>query len=96
RGAGRAEVTIGESTWIVDRARLLDVRHDGRLTAALPVAPPEAAADEAPLQRHHIDEALCLARFFDRRADAASVSCHGDWLFPVVASEEIPRLPRAA
>ncbi len=96
RRAGRAEVTIGDSTWIVDRARLLDVRHDGRLTAALPVAPPEASDDEAPLHRHHIDEALCLARFFDKRADAASVSCRGEWVFPVGTSEEIPKLPRAA
>ena len=49
------------------------MRHGGRLTAALPVAPPEPSADGSPLQRHHIDEALCLARFFDKRADAASM-----------------------
>jgi DNA polymerase-3 subunit epsilon len=96
RRAERAEVTVGDFTWIIDRARLLDVRSDGRLTAALPVAPPEAPADEAPLPRHLIDEALCLARFFDKRAAALSVTCAGEWSFPVCASEEIPRLPRAA
>ncbi len=96
RRAGRAEVTVGDSTWIIDRARLLDVRSDGRLTAALPVRPPDPPADEAPLPRRQIDEALCLARFFDKRAAAAVVTCAGEWSFPVGASEEIPRLTRAA
>ncbi len=92
RRAGRAEVTIGDSTWIVDRGRLLDVRHDGRLTAALPVPPPDAAADGAPLRREDVDEALCLARFFDKRARSASVCCSGEWLFPITATDAVPRL----
>jgi hypothetical protein len=39
---------------------------------------------------------LCLARFFDRRADRLVVECSGTWTFPVVVDDAVPHLRRAA
>ena len=82
RAAGNAEITFGASTWIVDRARLLDATHVGGAGRALPIPPPEAT-DAPVLAREQIDEALCLARFCDKRADRLAVRCSGTWTFPV-------------
>ncbi len=93
RSAGRAEVTVGESTWIIDRARLLDATCAGTPGRALPIPPPDAAA--APvMSREQIDEALCLARFFDRRAEGLVVRCSGSWGFPI--GDRLPDLATLA
>ncbi len=49
---------------------------------ALPVPPPEPSTADV-LAREQIDEALCLARFCDKRADRLVVSCSGAWMFPI-------------
>ncbi|MGA7756696.1 MAG: DEDD exonuclease domain-containing protein [Ilumatobacteraceae bacterium] len=89
RRAGRAEISDGQSIWIVDGARLTDATRIGSAGRTLPVSPPEAA-ESAVLSRHQIDEALCLARFCDKRAEQLTVRCSGDWLFPV--SDRLPQL----
>jgi DNA polymerase-3 subunit epsilon len=59
---GRFEVTRGDVTWVVDRARLIDVRVAGSTAGALPAAAPEAPTPDRPLPRTLADEALVLAR----------------------------------
>jgi DNA polymerase-3 subunit epsilon len=93
RSAGRADVTFGESTWIIDRGRLLDATRVGMAGAALPIPPPEPATASA-LTRDQIDEALCLARFCDKRADRLTVRCSGTWTFPI--GDRIPDLSTLA
>jgi DNA polymerase-3 subunit epsilon len=89
RSAERAEVSFGESTWIIDRGRLIDATRIGAPGRALPVPPPEAST--APvLSREQIDEALCLARFCDKRADRLVVRCSGTWAFPI--GDRLPEL----
>jgi DNA polymerase-3 subunit epsilon len=80
--AERAEVTYGESTWIIDRGRLIDATRTGQVGRALPVPPPEPGV-AAVLSREQIDEALCLARFCDKRAERLAVRCSGSWTFPI-------------
>ena len=48
------------------------------------------------LAREQIDEALCLARFCDKRADRLAVRCSGTWAFPI--GDRVPELsaPRLA
>jgi DNA polymerase-3 subunit epsilon len=89
RRAGRAEISDGRSIWIVEGARLTDATRIGSAGRDLPVPPPDAA-ESAVLSRHQIDEALCLARFCDKRAEQLTVQCSGDWLFPI--SDRLPRL----
>jgi DNA polymerase-3 subunit epsilon len=61
-GRGRFEVTQGDVTWIVDRARLVDVRVAGSTAGALPAPPPDPPAPGQPVPRLLADEALVLAR----------------------------------
>jgi DNA polymerase-3 subunit epsilon len=63
---GRFEVTDGDVTWIVDRARLVDVRVAGSTAGALPAPPPEPPARGRPVPRLLADEALVLARRLQR------------------------------
>ena len=42
------------------------------------------------LPRDQVDEVLCLARFFDKRAERLQVRCSGTWTFPV--GERLPDL----
>ncbi|BAN02223.1 DEDD exonuclease domain-containing protein [Ilumatobacter coccineus] len=93
---GDAEVTLGDTTWVVSAGRLVDVRAAGRLTAALPIEALDVIESGRPTPRVHADEALCLAKFFDKRAEQLHVSCSGAWSFPVHATTEIPPIPRAA
>jgi DNA polymerase-3 subunit epsilon len=93
RAAEVAEVGDGRSRWTIDRARLVDAVREGTVSRAMPVPPPEPACG-AVLSRHQIDEALCLARFCEQRADRLSVTCTGRWLFPV--SDQLPQLRGAA
>ena len=82
-------MTLGESTWIIDRGRLLDATRAGAAGRALPIPPPEAATTDV-LSRGQIDEALCLARFCDARAERLVVRCSGIWTFPI--GDRIPDL----
>ena len=82
RSAERADITLGDTTWTIDRGRLVDATKIGTVGRALPIAAPEPTADPV-LGRHHIDEALCLARFFDKHSTRLTVSADGPWLFPV-------------
>ena len=59
---GRFETTRGDVTWVVDHARLVDVRVAGSTAGALPAAPPAGARAGRPLPRALADEALVLAR----------------------------------
>ncbi|RLE21517.1 MAG: DEDD exnuclease domain-containing protein [Actinobacteria bacterium] len=85
RRAGRAEVTLGDSTWIIEHAQLVDAFRVGSAGSALPVPAPDPAITGETLARGHIDEALCLARFCNKRASQLTVSCTGTWLFPVTS-----------
>ena len=90
RRAGRVHVRRGGATWIIDAARLVDVTVDGMVGRALPVDPPTAPADGRPLARDHIDEALCLARYFEQNASGLDVvDCSGAWQFPVLTPHSI-------
>ncbi len=59
---GRFEVTRGAVTWVIDRARLVDVRVAGSTAGALPASPPDPPAPGRPVPRLLADEALVLAR----------------------------------
>ena len=93
RSADRAQITVNGITWIVEQARLVDVTQDGSATKALPVEPPASVPLGTPLGREMIDEALVLAKFFEKHAASASTTCSGDWDFPVAASDKVPHLP---
>jgi DNA polymerase-3 subunit epsilon len=97
RRAGRFELTDGQITWTIDQARLVDVSVHGRVTGALPVGAPDPAPEHGPLNRHQIDEALCLARHIDRHIDRHGdrlrlQRCSGTWEFPLAVSDQVPRL----
>jgi DNA polymerase-3 subunit epsilon len=95
RRAGRCEVRRGDVTWIVDGARLLDVAVVGTAGRALPVAAPEPVSDGVPLSRTQVDEALCLARHFEKHAGSVEVvRCTGAWTFPVDVTDRLPELDR--
>jgi DNA polymerase-3 subunit epsilon len=88
RAAGRVEVRGTGATWIVDAGRLVDVTVDGAVGRALPVDPPPAPADGAPIARVHADEALCLARYFEQHAPTLDiVDCSGVWMFPALGDQ---------
>ena len=93
---GRAEITHGDTTWIIADGALVDTRTASTLTAALPTAPLGAIEIGRPAPREHADEALCLAKFFDRHAHRLSVSCDGAWRFPISQTDATPPLERAA
>jgi DNA polymerase-3 subunit epsilon len=96
RAAGRVTVRRGDTTWIVDGARLVDTSVTGELVGALPVDPPAAPPVDRPLSRHHVDEALCLAKFLDRHAHRVEVvECSGEWWFPIGVDDRIPHLTRS-
>jgi DNA polymerase-3 subunit epsilon len=59
---GCFRVTRGDITWVVEHARLVDVRVTGSAGRALPAAPPPAPTPGRPLPRDLADEALVLAR----------------------------------
>jgi DNA polymerase-3 subunit epsilon len=87
RDARRCEIRRGDVTWVVDRARLVDVVVAGSAGQSLPVAAPAAVEADRPLGRQQIDEALCLARHFDKVAGQVDVvACTGTWSFPIDVS----------
>lgn len=95
RDAGRCTVRRGDATWVVEDARLIDVTVDGVAGRALPVDPPPAPAAGSPVRRDHVDEALCLARYFEQHAGRIEVlTCTGEWRFPLLVDDQLPRLRR--
>jgi DNA polymerase-3 subunit epsilon len=92
----RAEVTHGDTTWILADGHLIDTRTSATLTSALPIGPLGSIVVGEPVPREHADEALCLAKFFDKHAERLTVSCSGTWGFPITSLEHIPPLERAA
>jgi DNA polymerase-3 subunit epsilon len=96
REAGRTELRGAGVVWVVDSARLVDVRIDGSAAGALPVDAPDPPVTGRPLGRTQVDEALCLARHFEQHATTLQiVSCTGAWRFPVAFDDALPRLTRA-
>ena len=82
--ARRCTIRHGDRTWIVDGGRLVETTVAGTAGAALPVAPPDPPAAGRPLSRRHIDEALVIAKHFERHAGRLElVECSGTWAFPV-------------
>lgn len=93
RALERCVVRRGDTTWVLDRGRLVDVSVHGLAGRALPADPPEPVPADRPLTRTTVDEALVLAKFLDRNAQRIEVlECSGEWTFPVAGSEEVPRL----
>lgn len=96
---GRAldvEVTHGDVTWVIRDGSLVDTRTSHTLTAALPVSSAGRVTVGEPVCREHADEALCLAKFFDKHAAQLDIVCTGTWGFPIGPSERIPPLDQAA
>ena len=93
RSAERAEVSLGESTWIIDRGRLIDATRAAQPGGHSRSPHPSRAATDV-LAREQIDEALCLARFCDKRADRLVVRCSGTWAFPI--GDRLPDLAALA
>jgi DNA polymerase III subunit epsilon len=97
RSTEQCEIRSRGVTWVIDRARLVDVAVAGRATPALPVEPPDPVASHLLLGRHQIDEALCLARHLERHAAQIEVvRCSGTWPFPIGVTDALPTLDRAA
>ena len=93
RALDRCVVRRDGTTWVIDRARLVDVTIDGEVGRALPADPPEAIAVDRPMTRDTFDEALVLAKFLDRHADRIEVvECTGTWSFPIAVTDEVLRL----
>jgi len=94
--AAQAEVAMGDTTWIIDRGRLLDTRSDGRLTAAISIAPGDPIEPGLPVPVEAADEVLVLARHFDRHAEQLRVEASGPWRFPLELSTDIKSIRHAA
>lgn len=93
RAAGRIRLGDGRVVWTVDHARLVDATPIDRAGAGLPVAPPDRAAPERPLEPCQVDEALVLARHLDRHHRRLDViELDGEWRFPVAASDQLAPL----
>ncbi len=90
RAAGRVRIVLGDSWWIIDDARLVDVGVTGHVGRALPVSAPEPSPAGQPLSRTTIDEALLLARFCHSRATELVVDAAGPWGFPLPVPDPIP------
>lgn len=91
--ADRCVVRRDDVTWVVDQGRLVDVSISGEVGRALPVDPPEPPSSGRPIHRGHIDEVLCLAKYFDKQAWRVEVvSCTGTWRFPLDDQTAMPRL----
>ena len=91
-----AEVTHADTTWILADGHLVDTRTSTTLTSALPIGPLGHITIGEPVPREHVDEALCLAKFFDQHAERLTVTCSGTWGFPITSIDHIPPLERAA
>jgi DNA polymerase-3 subunit epsilon len=95
RDAGRCTIRQADRVWVVDGARLIDAYVVGQAGRAMPVEPPAAPLGGRPLTRHHVDEALVLAKHFDKHGHRIEVTaCSGTWQFPLPPAIELPRLGR--
>ena len=95
RSADRCVVRRGDTTWVLDQGRLIDVGTQGTVAGSLPPAPPDRVPPDRPLTRQTVDEALCLAKFLDKHAARLDViECDGIWTFPIQVSDQLPRLDR--
>lgn len=94
--AGRAEITMGDTTWIIDGGHLIDTRSAGQLTAAIGIAPGAPIAPGEHIPRDAADELLVLARHLDRHAARLHVEASGSWRFPLDISTDLDPIPRAA
>lgn len=93
RAAGRVEIRRDGVRWTIERARLVDVAVSGRLTSAIPIDPPAPSADDRPLARDHVDEAVLLATFIDRHLAEIDIrSLTGEWRFPVTIDDRLGNL----
>ena len=93
RSAEHCVVRRRDTTWVIDGARLIDTSIRGAAGRALPVDPPDPPAPDRPVDRRQIDEALCLAKYFDKHAHQLEVvSCSGDGRFPLALGDDMPRL----
>jgi DNA polymerase III subunit epsilon len=93
RRAGRVELSLEDSWWVVDGGRLVDVGVRGHAGRALPIAAPEPCLDGQPVRRQLIDEVLVLARFCDRRVADLQVRSSGPWTFPIASAGVNTLLP---
>jgi hypothetical protein len=90
--AERVEIRDGDSTWLIEHARLLDATTMGQPGRDMPVPPPAAITPGQVVPASQIDESLCLARFCDARAERISVVCTGRWEFPLPPATALSRL----
>lgn len=90
--AERVEVRHGDSTWLIDHARLIDATRSGEVGRDLPVPPPAPVELGQVVPAAQVDESLCLARFCEARADRIDVTCTGRWDFPLPPAPTISRL----
>jgi DNA polymerase-3 subunit epsilon len=90
--AGRVELRHGESTWLIEGARLIDAIRSGEVGRDLPVPPPAPVEIGQIVPAAQVDEILCLARFCDARADRIMVVCSGRWSFPLPPAPTLSRL----
>jgi len=95
RSLDRCVVRRGDTAWVLDRGRLVDVTIDGTAGRALPADAPDPVAPGRPLTRQTVDEALILAKFLDKHAAKLHVvECTGTWSFPLPVTDQLPRLDR--
>jgi DNA polymerase-3 subunit epsilon len=87
RSVGECVVEHDGTTWVVDGGRLVGLPDGSGVSRggiALPIGPPAEPPVSGPLGHDAVDEALLLAKFFDRHAARLVVHrCSGSWTFPV-------------
>jgi DNA polymerase-3 subunit epsilon len=89
REAGDVGVQLDDTTLHVRGGVLVGTSQPGQMELDLPLPAPEVPPFGL-MPRHAIDEALCLARTFDRTAHRLSVLwCSGRWQWPI---DEVPEI----
>ena len=89
REAGDVGVQLDDTTLHVRGGVLVGTAQPGQMELDLPLPAPEVPPF-GMMPRHAVDEALCLARTFDRTAHRLSVLwCSGRWQWPI---DEVPEI----